>query len=124
MLWPGAGAGHARSVLLRAHPLLEDGVIVGEVFGRRLGHGGLELERWLPAGVGPLRLALVAFADWAASGRRMASRGSSAQIDVGAGMRVGLPGQSGLLRVDAARGLVDGSFALSMGWQRTWPRRN
>jgi hypothetical protein len=115
MVWPGAGIGHARSVLLRAHPLLEDGVIDGEMFGRRLTHGGLELEGWLPL-QRPLRVALVGFLDLA----RVGSAGPG-QIDAGAGLRVALPGQSSVLRFDAARGLLDGGFALSMGWQKSWP---
>lgn len=123
MLWPGAGLGHARSVLLRAHPLLEDGVIASEIFGRHLTHGGLELERRLPSR-GPIRLAVVAFADLARSGRGMTSNGGGGQLDVGAGLRVGLPGQSSVLRIDVARGLVDGSFALSMGWAKVWPDWN
>ena len=44
-VWPGAGTGHGRDVLLRAHPLLDDGVIRG-VFGRRLAHAGTEWRRW------------------------------------------------------------------------------
>jgi hypothetical protein len=123
MLWPGAGLGHARSVLLRAHPLLEDGVVEGEVFGRELAHGGLECERWLPVGR-PARIAAAAFADLARSARgARATAGADAapwQLDVGAGVRIALPGQNSVLRIDAARGLVDGSFALSMGWQRSW----
>ena len=38
-LLPGAGTGQGREVLLRAHPLLHDGVVRG-VFGRRLVHAG------------------------------------------------------------------------------------
>jgi hypothetical protein len=120
MLWPGAGLGHARSVLLRAHPLLEDGTIDSEIFGRRLGHGGLELERWLPTHQ-PVRIALVAFADLARIGGGTTSNGGSGQVDIGGGVRVALPGQSSVLRIDLARGLLDGSFALSLGWQKKWP---
>ncbi len=123
MLWPGAGLGHARSVLLRAHPLLEDGAIDSEIFGRRISHGGLELERWLPTHQ-PVRLAFVAFADLASVGRGMTSSGGPGQLDVGGGVRVGLPGQSSVLRIDIARGLVDGNFAVSVGWQKMWPAWN
>jgi hypothetical protein len=120
MVWPGAGVGHARRVLLRAHPLLEDGAIDSDVFGRRLGHGGVELERWLPTRQ-PVRIALVAFADLARVGRGMSSNGGRGQVDVGGGVRVALPGQSSVLRIDVARGLLDGGFALSLGWQKRWP---
>jgi hypothetical protein len=120
MVWPGAGLGHARGVLLRAHPLLEDGAIDSEIFGRRLSHGGVELERWLPTRQ-PMRIALVAFADLARVLGGMSSNGGTGQVDVGGGVRVALPGQSSLLRVDVARGLLDGSFAVSLGWQKAWP---
>src|SRR5436190_2179427 len=40
-IWPGADSGTVRDVLLRAHPLLDDGVIRGGVFGRRLAFGSL-----------------------------------------------------------------------------------
>lgn len=43
------------------------------------------------------------------------------QIDVGAGLRVRLPGTQGALRLDAARGLRDGRTALSIAWQTAWP---
>jgi len=45
MLWPGAGDGRARPLLLRAHPLLDDGIIDAtgrEVFGRTLGYVNVE----------------------------------------------------------------------------------
>ncbi len=35
-LWPGAGTGDARAPLLRAHPLLHEGIVSGPVFGRQL----------------------------------------------------------------------------------------
>ena len=39
-LWSGAGTGQGRDVLLRAHPLLHDGIISDGVFGRQIVHGG------------------------------------------------------------------------------------
>ena len=45
-VWSGAGDGRARPGLLRAHPLLDDGVIEGPVFGRRVQSATLELQRW------------------------------------------------------------------------------
>jgi hypothetical protein len=120
MVWPGAGVGHARSVLLRAHPLLEEGAIDSEIFGRHLGHGGVELERWLPTRL-PMRVALVAFADLARASGVLSSNGGTGRVDVGGGVRVALPGQSSVLRIDVARGLLDRSFAVSLGWQREWP---
>ena len=45
-LWPGAGEGHARRALLRAHPLLVDGVISGAMFGERLAYANAEAQHW------------------------------------------------------------------------------
>ena len=44
-VWEGAGTGSARAGLLRAHPLLRDGVLTGPVFGRRLARATLEYAR-------------------------------------------------------------------------------
>ena len=43
-LWPGAGTGPGRDHLLRAHPLLRDGIVEGPAFGRALVTGGVEVE--------------------------------------------------------------------------------
>lgn len=122
MLWPGAGTGHARDVLLRAHPLLEDGIVRGEAFGHTLAHGSVELQRWLRP-PGPVRIAVTTFVDLARIERRsqVDDRAGRAHADAGIGLRFGLAGDNGSFRVDIARGLVDGSVALSVGWQRAWP---
>lgn len=120
-LWPGAGTGQARAPLLRAHPLLAKGVVTGEVLGRRLLHGSLEYQHPLwstPAGA--LQFAL--FADSARAWRRIGTPAPSAlHTDLGAGLRVALPGKGGTLRVDVARGLRDKRMTLSTGWQVSWP---
>ena len=116
-LWSGAGTGHARPLLLRAHPLLDDGVIVGDAFGRRLLHGTAEWRQRL-ASIGPLTLQLAAFTDAATS-----TRGDGppfAHLDTGVGLRVRVPGE-GTLRVDYACGLDDGRQAMSVGWELPWP---
>jgi len=122
-LWPGAGTGQSREPLLRAHPLLDDGVVTGEVFGRRLVHGNLEGRYPLPMLVaGTLQLAI--FVDTARAWHRPGANGRSAiHTDVGAGLRVALPGKGGTLRVDAARGMRDKRMALSAGWLAPWPGR-
>lgn len=115
-LWPGAGTGHGRGPLLRAHPLLESGRITGDVFGRRLYHASVEGRRWLRPVMQVLRVAPAVFVDAArADGRR--ARGAAWHVDAGAGLRVALPG-SGVLRIDLAKGLRDGATALSVGWTR------
>jgi hypothetical protein len=120
--WPGAGLGHARELLLRAHPLLEDGVINGPAFGRRLLHASVEVEVNLVT-FGPMRLGLAGFLDWARARERLPSlEGDADLVDVGGGLRLGLPGSLPALRLDAATGLKDGGLTLSAGWQLAWPR--
>jgi Peptidase C39 family len=116
-IWPGADTGPARDVLLRAHPLVDDGVIRGGVFGRRLTFGAFEVQRWLNSGRQPVRLAPAIFVDIARATRGLATSTDRTQIDAGAGLRVSLFGM-GVLRVDLAHGLRDGRNALSVGWQR------
>jgi tetratricopeptide (TPR) repeat protein len=122
-LWPGAGTGHARTPLLRAHPLLDEGIVSGLVFGRHLVHGTFEYRHpvvILPGGA----IQLGVFADtaraWRAAGTGASSRWHT---DIGAGVRVALPGRAGTARIDVARGLRDGRTALSAGWQAPWPGR-
>ena len=120
--WPGAGLGHAREPLLRAHPLLENGVISGPAFGRRLLHASVEVEVRL-ATLGPLRLGVAGFVDWAQARERLSlPRAGPSLTDVGGGLRFWLPGNLPALRVDGATSLEDGGFTLSAGWQLAWPR--
>jgi hypothetical protein len=116
-VWPGADTGHARDVLLRAHPLLDDGVITGGVFGRRVASGGVEAQHWLAPDKHLVRLAPAAFLDVARATRGLATTDDRLQVDAGIGLRVSFFGL-GVLRLDVAHGLRDGADALSIGWQR------
>jgi hypothetical protein len=121
-LWPGADTGHARDVLLRAHPLLEDGVIEGTgptagVFGRKLAFGSAEVQRWQTVGKWPIRIAPAAFVDVARATDGFGGASTPGQIDAGAGLRVSMLG-FGVLRIDAAHGLRDGRNALSIAFVR------
>ena len=49
-LWPGAGTGQGRDVLLRAHPLLDHGIVRSGVLGQQVIHGGVEARHWLQPG--------------------------------------------------------------------------
>lgn len=122
-LWPGAGTGEARLPLLRAHPLLDDGIVTGPAFGRRLAHATIEYQRpILAARWGAFRLA--AFADTATAWSRVGDDGGSvSHADIGAGVRVALAGNGGAFRADVARGLRDGRVVVSSGWQAPWPGR-
>jgi len=115
-LWAGAGEGRARAALLRAHPLLDGGVIrtdANAAFGRTLVYGTAEIERQV-ARLTHSRLALAAFVDMAQADRRF--QGTPVrQADIGAGVRIRVPGLGKAVRVDAARGLADGAGALTIG---------
>jgi hypothetical protein len=116
-LWPGAGEGHARAPLLRGHPLLEDGVIRGQMFGRRIVFANVEAQRWFDS-PSLFHLGLAAFADMARTFGRLANaEGESGHVDAGLGVRVRLPGGEGTLRFDYGRGLRDGASAFTVGWQ-------
>ena len=120
-LWPGAGVGRARRALLRAHPLLDDGVVASARLSRRLASVTLEVEHaWRRRG--PLQLSVVGFADtahrWDGTAQIQTGR---TDLDVGIGVRLGAPGRSGRLRADVARGLRDGAVAGSVGWELPWP---
>ncbi|HSF19666.1 MAG TPA: C39 family peptidase [Vicinamibacteria bacterium] len=119
-LWPGAGTGHARPLLLRAHPLLQDGVVRGEAFGRTLVHGGLESQTWF-ATTRLLRLGVALFADVGKATKPLPNQATSFHVDIGAGFRLKLIGERRALRVDTAWGVRDGEFALSAGWILPWP---
>jgi hypothetical protein len=116
-LWAGAGTGQGRDVLLRAHPLLDEGIIGDGVFGRRLAHGGAEWRRWLQLTGKPLRIAPAVFVDTARASAGLESSDRRWHSDAGAGLRLALPG-AGVLRIDLARGLRDGSMAVSAGWTK------
>lgn len=117
--WPGGDTGHARSALLRAHPLLRDGAIAASGLGRAMAHSTAELQRDL-AGFPLARVGWAIFVDAARQSRLLAG-GRVAHVDAGAGLRAAMPGTSGTLRVDVARGLRDGNVVLSAAWQPAWP---
>jgi hypothetical protein len=112
-LWQGAGTGQGRSGLLRAHPLLSDGVLTGPVFGRDVAHASLEYARPVirrRAG----GLAIAGFVDAARAWHRLNGLGTSPlYVDAGVGVRVNGPGPGGAIRIDIAHGLRGGGTTLS-----------
>ncbi|MEX2273193.1 MAG: C39 family peptidase [Vicinamibacterales bacterium] len=116
-LLPGAGDGHTRRPLLRAHPLIRDGAIGagdGRIIGQRLIHGTVEWSRPV------LRMPLASidaalFTDAARAWRLIDGRASDGQIDAGAGVRIRLLGGGPSFRIDLARGLLDRRWALTAG---------
>jgi predicted double-glycine peptidase len=102
-VWPGAGLGRAREALLRGHPLLDDGVVTGEAFGRRLAHATIEIAQ--PLWRHPLaRIGIAGFVDGARAWQRMEPGASPLHVDVGIGARIRTPGQAGVFYLDAAWG--------------------
>lgn len=115
-LWSGAGTGQGRAPLLRAHPLLEQGVITGRVFGRTLAHATLERRAW-PWEHGPLQLGWAVFVDCARAWHAGPASRTPWQVDGGGGLRLRSLGLAGLLRIDVARGFTDANVAGSIAWQ-------
>jgi hypothetical protein len=115
-LWPGAGTGRGRAPLLRAHPLLESGVVAGSAFGRTLVYGGLE-RRGRLWNVMPLRLGWIVFIDAARPMDTLRLVRVPWQVDGGAGLRLAGLGTRGQFRLDVAHGFEDGTLALSLGWE-------
>jgi hypothetical protein len=121
-LWPGAGTGNGRSLLLRAHPLLDAGIVRSEAFGRQIVQTSAEWRHRLPSPVllrSP-KLQLAGFVDAARAWKGPATR-DRVLVDVGAGLRVSLLGQGGV-RIDYGHGLTDGANAASVGVELPWPR--
>jgi hypothetical protein len=121
-LWSGAGTGQGRSGLLRAHKLINGGVLTGPVFGRGVARGSLEYAR--PVGhkfAGALSIA--GFVDAARAWHRLTGLGASPlYVDAGVGVRLHAPGPNGAIRIDLARGLRGGGTTLSASWGGAWPR--
>lgn len=120
-LWPSAGTNHARGGLLRAHRLLQDGVVTGPAFGRAVAQGSFEYERPIrdtPIGL----LAVAGFVDSAQAWRRLDADTSPLYVDVGVGLLVRSPSFGGAIRLDVARGLRGGGTTVSASWGGAWPR--
>jgi hypothetical protein len=117
-LWPGAGEGLVGPALLRAHPLLNDGVVDvagSSAFGRTLAFGSAEVQRWLEP-LPLVRLGVAGFTDVARASRQVSPGSTPVQLDAGFGLRIKIPGTPGVLRADLAHGLRDGANALTVGW--------
>ena len=119
-VWEGAGTGSGRAGLLRAHPLLDGGVLTGPAFGRGLATGKIEYARPVGrtlAGV----LSFAAFIDAAQAWHRPGGLARSPlYVDAGVGVRVRLPSREAI-RIDIAHGLRGGGVTLSIGILGVWP---
>jgi hypothetical protein len=123
-LWPAGDTGHARDLLLRAHPVIDDGRLRSERLGRALIGATGEARRWWRAG--PAAVAGAAFLDAGRTAWRNVGGAALVDVDLGAGLRFSLPAQQGIFRLDFAHGLRDGRNALSLVWSSSealvWPR--
>jgi hypothetical protein len=113
-LWSGAGVGSGRDPLLRAHPLLEEGILNGLVFGRQLAYANLE-RRVFPWEIKPVRIGLAVFLDTARAWERLVPQDAPWQVDVGGGIRLASRSGHTELRVDFGYGLQDQETAISAG---------
>lgn len=123
-LYPGAGKGPGRPFLLRSVRLVDDGELIGEVFGRGLGHGIAEIEMSLAkidAKVATARVGLAVFTDWAKPWDTSRGPGAGPSVfAIGAGVRLRLAAVA--LRVDAAKRPGRSGILVSAGVIPPWPR--
>jgi hypothetical protein len=110
-VWFAGDTGRARSVLVRAHPLMTDGQMRVDQIGRQIVYTSGETQRWW-TGSARLRIGAAAFVDVARVDRRTEPLART-DVDAGIGVRLAVPGVSGTVRIDVAKGLRDGATALS-----------
>ena len=114
-IWFAGDTGRARGVPLRAHAVIESGGLRVDRIGRHIVHLSGEARQWWSTPL-PLRLGAAVFADSARVGNRLAP-GARGDVDVGLGVRLGVPGLEGVFRVDLANGLRDGATAVSFVYE-------
>jgi predicted double-glycine peptidase len=133
--WFAGDSGNARPgpVPLRAHGLVHDGQFFRtEQMGRAIVHGSGEGQYWFaltrPAAPGGtprvglasliegLSMGIAVFLDTARVTRRLYP-GERNDADLGGGLRLGLPGGRGSVRVDYGRGLIHADNKFSFGFE-------
>jgi hypothetical protein len=112
--WVAADTGHVRPILLRAHPLLDEGRLRAARLGRLLVAGSVEAQHWWRPSV--VQIAPALFADVARTSLRV-SGAPLTDADVGAGLRLRVVGLSGTVRIDFGKGLRDGATAWSLVYE-------
>ena len=112
-----------RGILLRAHPLHDDGIVTSEVFGRRIVYASVERQQ----PVKTMKIATIGVAGFVDAAkvwhRAVGADASPLHVDIGGGLRVNAPRAGGMIRLDFGYGLRDGEVQLSAGWISAWPRR-
>jgi hypothetical protein len=111
-VWPAGDTGQARPLLLRAHPVLDDGRLRVDRIGRTLVQASGELQRWWNAPA-LSRIGAAVFVDVARTANRMTQPGALDDVDLGFGVRLASGLTAGRVYLDVAHGLRDGSDAFS-----------
>ena len=118
--WVAAGSRTVGDAVLRAHPLVRDGVVRGNAFGRRLAFGSVEYDRpfWRST-AGPV--SWTAFVDSARAWRRANGQPPTPWlIDAGVGLHLRAAGLPGEISVEAAHGLRDDNLYVSFAFLHAW----
>jgi predicted double-glycine peptidase len=113
-IWFGGDTSTSRPTPLRAHRLVADGLMTTTRIGRTVFNTSVEGQHWWVTKRGNIGAA--AFLDLVSVDRRV-GRGRQRDADVGIGLRAGVPGSGGNIRVDLARGLRDGAMRASVGFE-------
>jgi hypothetical protein len=122
-LWPTAGSGYDQLAPLRAHPLVQSGIVANEVFGRQMAFVSAEGTYPVPTRMGPTFLGIVGFVDAARAWSGLGPPSSPLHVDIGTGIRLNTSRSGGRVRLDAAYGLRDGKVHVSAGYVQPWGRR-
>ena len=110
-LWFAGDTGSVRPSLLRAHPIVDDGMLRSDRLGRRIVHVSGEVRQWWTAKAF-VHIGAAVFAD-AAHVEGRAEPDAADDVDVGGGLRLAFPGLDGVFRLDVGKGLRDGGTAFS-----------
>ncbi len=113
-LWFAGDTGTVRPALLRAHPIVDDGMLQSDRLGRRILHISGEAQQWWTIR-SVVQFGAAVFADTARVERATAD--GSGDVDLGGGLRIGLPGLAGVFRLDVGKGLRDGNTAFSFVYE-------
>jgi hypothetical protein len=111
--WPAADTGQARSVLARAHPVLDGGRMRVSRLGRSVAFGSGEAQYWWKAPAFA-RVGAAMFVDAVRTMQRSGGLGPIDDVDLGAGVGLASLLVPGRLRIDYAHGLRDGADAVTL----------
>jgi hypothetical protein len=114
-LWFAGDTGTVRPALLRAHPIVNDGMLQSQRLGRGIAHVSGETRQWWTIR-SVIQIGAGLFVD-AVRIERGAAEEDRGDVDVGGGLRLGFPGLDGVFRFDLGKGLRDGSTAVSFVYE-------